>query len=267
VFAAYTMLEVGELYRVERGQLARSIVTLGQPSPFDPRHPLVLEALARGELTYVPAARRPDADRELSKSPVLGAIPFVDKSGVVTAVLVVQAMPFISFERRNLEAMATLAGHFADLVSYGGQLSDLDRGKREIFEVRVNRALKDLSQRSVPSIMAFFWIRRGAAIADSIDVILGGALRELEFPYVARDPAGNSFVYVLLPMADEEAARGLEARFEAIAKKSRGESLARLGVVFSYHVLQPTDSVLGLFRLFSNKAQQNEMSSQSGRIP
>lgn len=267
VFAAYNMLEVGELYLVKDGMLGASVVTLGKPQPIEPRNPLVQEAILSGQLTYVPAASRPDADRELSKSPVLAAIPFVDTGGRVNAVLVVQAMPFISFEKRNLEAMATLAGHFADLVAYGGQISEVDRGRKEIFEVRVNRALKDLKERKVPSIVAFLWIRRGAAIADWIDVMLSGALRELEFPYVARDPSGNSFVYILLPTADEEAVRGLEARFEAMAKKSRGDSLARLGVVFSYHVLQPTDSVLGIFRLFSQKAQQNEASSQSGRLP
>src|SRR4029079_10121503 len=122
--------------------------------------------LSSGQLTYVPTASRPDRDRELTKSPLLAAVPFVDTGGRGNAVLCVQAMPFISFEKRNLEAMVTLAGHFADVVAYGGRPSDVDRGRREIFEVGINRALRDLQERKIPSVVAFLWIRRGAETAD-----------------------------------------------------------------------------------------------------
>lgn len=267
VLGAYCMLEVGELYVVERAALGKPVAILGRPIPTEARHPLVAKALSSGQLTYVPTASLPDHDRELTKSPLLAAVPFVDTTGRVNAVLCVQAMPFISFEKRNLEAMVTLAGHFADLVAYRGKPTDVDRGRREIFEVGVNRALRDLQERKVPSVVAFLWIRRGAAMADLIDTMLGGALRELEFPYVVRDPSGNSFIYVLLPTADDEAARSLGTRFEAVARKTRNKSLRRLGVSFSYHVLQPTDSVLGIFRLFSQKAQQNEVRYESRHLP
>jgi hypothetical protein len=179
-------------------------------------------------------------------------------------------MPFISFEKRNLEAMATLAGHFADLVAYKGQQTEAHRGRKEIFEVAISRALRELRERSVPSVVAFLWIRRGASVADLVDPLLGGSVErglDHEFPYVARDPSGNSFVYILLPAADEEAARALEERLESVAKASRNASLARLGVSFSYHTLEPTDSVLGIFRLFSKRAQRIEGRSDSARVP
>lgn len=265
VLGAYCMLEVGALYVVGPGGLGQPVAVLGRPAPIDAKNPLVAKALGSGQLTYVPAASVPRGDREVTKSPLLAVIPFVDTIGSVNAVLCVQAMPFISFEKRNLEAMVTLAGHFADLIAYGGQLSETARGRKEIFEVGISRALRDLRERKVPSVVAFLWIRRGVASADLVDTMLGGALRELEFPYVARDPSGNSFVYVLLPTADEEAARSLGARFISVAK-SRHKSLRRLGLSFSYHVLQPTDSLLGIFRVFSQKAQQNEARYESRRI-
>ena len=105
----------------------------------------------------------------------------------------------------------------------------------------------------MPSVVAFVWIRRGAAMADLVDTMLGDALQELELSYVARDPSGNSFVYVLLRAATEGAARDLEARLEAVAR-TRGTSLGGLGATFSHHALSPTDSLLGIFRLFATRA-------------
>ncbi len=271
VFGAYCMLEVGELYLVEQDRrerrvLGQLVATLGRAREIGTNNPLVMDALTSGKLTYVPAATRSGRDRELSRSPVLAAVPFSDTRGRMSAILVVQAMPFISFDKRNLEAMATIAGHFADLVAYGGRPTDADRGRKESFEIRLTRALRDLQDRNIPSIVAFMWIRRGAPGSELVDDLLDSALGELDFPYVARDPEGNSFVYVLVPMAGEEAARALEQRLDTAAKKRRGVKLARLGAFFSFHILQPTDSILGLFRLFSQRAEQEELGYRSGRV-
>lgn len=267
VLGAYCMLEVGELYLVERRELGPLVAVLGRPQPLDPESPMVREALRTGRLTYVPAASRSRRDGELEKSPLLAAIPFVDTMGHVSAVLCVHAMPFISFEKRNLEAMATLAGHFADLVVHRGEPSAAQRGRREIFEVELNRALRDLRDHQVPSVVVFLWIRRGASMADLVDPMLGGPLRDLDFPYVARDPSGHSFVYVVLPAADASDARALEERLESAAKRTRNASLAQRGVSFSFHTLQPTDSMLDIFRLFSKKAQQNVVEHEHAHLP
>jgi hypothetical protein len=123
VFAAYCGLEVGELFAVERGVLGRRCAALGRAYTMRPDDPLVARAIRARQLTYLPAATLPDReDRERRRvtSPLLAVIPFVDATGTVRALLCVQAMPFISFEKRNLEAMATLAEHFADLVASSG---------------------------------------------------------------------------------------------------------------------------------------------------
>lgn len=267
VLGAYCMLEVGELHLVEGSALGKPVAALGRPQRIDPRNPVVVEALRSGRLTYVPAASRSRRGEELADSPLLAAVPFVDTAGHVSAVLCVHAMPFISFEKRNLEAMATLAGHFADLVSHAGRSGAAHRGRLDAFEVAVTRAVRDLQEHAVPSVVAFLWIRRGAPMADLVDSMLGGALREMEPPYVARDPSGNSFVYVLLPAGDEATARELEERLEAAARSTRGSSLAGLGASFSYHVLQPTDSVLGIFRTFAKKAHPKAERLERAAVP
>jgi polysaccharide biosynthesis protein PelD len=256
VLGAYCMLEVGQLHVVDDGALGKAVASLGRPRTTSAQDPLVVEALRSGRLTYVPAASCSRRGDEMGDSPLLAAVPFVDTAGRTSALLCVHAMPFISFEKRNLEAMATLAGHFADLATKDAGTADAHRGRLDAFEVALKRAVRDLREQRIPSVVAFVWIRRGAAMSDLVDTMLGDALRELELPYVARDPSGNSFVYVLLPAADEQAARDLEQRLEVAAQSSRRTSLAGLGASFSHHVLEPTDSMLGLFRLFATRAHQ-----------
>jgi len=94
------------------------------------------------------------------------AIRLSRTTGRVSAVLAVHSMPFIAFEKKNLEAMASLAGYFADLVAHGGQASDAERGRREIFKVRLLRALRDVKDRSIPSVVGCLWIQRAAPVSD-----------------------------------------------------------------------------------------------------
>ncbi|HEY8074905.1 MAG TPA: PelD GGDEF domain-containing protein, partial [Labilithrix sp.] len=265
VLAAYCMLEVGSLYVVGKdGALAAKVATLGRVSDIDRKDPLLERALRKGQLTYVPAASNPDRDPQLAKSPLLAVVPFVNSAGVTNAILCVQAMPFIAFERKNLEAMATLAGHFADLVTFGGESSSIERGRKELFQVRLTRSLRDQKEREIPSVIAALWIKRAAPVSELVDVLLGGALRELEFPYVARDRNENYLVYVLLPMADETAARALEQRFEAIVRNKLNMTLAASGALFFWRLLAPTDTVAGIFRIFEEKAYADGQTLGSG---
>lgn len=266
VYAAYCMLEVGELYAVEDGELGARVATLGRPAPLESGDPLVERALQSGQLTFLPAASNPDRDPVLARSKLLAAIPFVNVNGRVDALLAVQSMPFIAFEKGNLEAMAALAGHFADLVAQEGSATDAERGRKETFRVRMLRAVRDVKEMSLPSVVACVWIQRGAPVGDLVDVLLGGALRELEFPYVTRDPWGNHLVYVLLPTADETAARALKTRLEDMVQRSLHMTLEAAGASYAFHVVQPTDLVDDVFRLFERKAQQHETNLESGRI-
>ncbi|AKU93728.1 Extracellular Matrix protein PelD [Labilithrix luteola] len=116
IFATHCGLEVGELLSVNDGALGDRCAVVGRPEAMAADDPLLVHALRTGQLTYIPAATRPDRSRNFARTPLLAAIPFVDSSGEIMAVMCVQAMPFISFEKRNLETMATLGGHLADVV-------------------------------------------------------------------------------------------------------------------------------------------------------
>ncbi|MDF2692706.1 MAG: Extracellular Matrix protein PelD [Labilithrix sp.] len=116
IFAAYGGLEIGELFVVERGVLGECCASVGRPVPTRRDDPLLMQALQSRQLTYVPAATMPDRDRGSVRSPLLAAIPFVDATGTVRAVLCVQAMPFMSFDQQNLDMMVTLATSIADFA-------------------------------------------------------------------------------------------------------------------------------------------------------
>jgi len=115
VFAAYCGLEIGELFSVERkATIGERCAAVGRVDRMKYDDPLLVRALRSGRLTYVPAALVPDRDRDIVRSPLLAAVPFVDGSGVVRGVLCVQAMPFTSFDERNLDTMMAIAKSFAE---------------------------------------------------------------------------------------------------------------------------------------------------------
>lgn len=133
LFATYCGIEVGELFEVEGGALGERCGALGHPEPIAKDDALVARALRSKQLVYVPAARLPERDTTAAASPVLAAVPFVH-AGIVSAVLCVQAMPFMSFQRKNLEGMATLAGHFADLAAGAGP--ETERSAHDLLDAR-----------------------------------------------------------------------------------------------------------------------------------
>jgi len=117
LFAGHCGLEIGELFAVDAGlEVRERCAVLGRPDRMRRDDPLLIQAVRGGRLAYVPAATLPDRgdDRGASRSPVLAAIPFVDTSGVTRAVLCVQAMPFLSFDKQNLDTMAMIAATLAD---------------------------------------------------------------------------------------------------------------------------------------------------------
>ena len=115
LFTTHCGLEIGELFEVEHGIVGGRCACAGRPEPTRADDPLLGQAVRTGRLTYVPAAS--GRVRRLADSSLLGAIPFVDASGAVRGVLAVHAMPFLAFERRNLDTMVTLAATIADRIA------------------------------------------------------------------------------------------------------------------------------------------------------
>lgn len=127
VFTTYCGIEIGELYSIRGGEIGARCACAGRPEAMRPDNPLLLQALRSGRLTYLPIANLSGRARLLVApvdSALLAAVPFVDSAGVVRAVLCAQAMPFLSFEKRNLDTMVTIAASFADRLAQTSRRRD-----------------------------------------------------------------------------------------------------------------------------------------------
>ena len=246
VMASYCMLETASIHPVKRDVVAPkpAAVMGGTQGITNVDDMLLLEALRTKQLTTLVAAGRKDPSAA-GKTRCLAAIPFVDTGGKVHGILCVEAMPFIAFERRNLETLFMLGGHFADILSTRGEDTALERGRRYEFEVRMNRALKDLRDFDLPCTVFGLLMQRGGAVNDVVEVVLGSALRVLDFPLVLRDAEGNYAVYILLPMTTEENAQALGERFSQMVEDELDTTMFLAGAYQFFHGLKKEESVEG----------------------
>jgi hypothetical protein len=256
IFAGYCGLEVGEIFAVDRGRVGERWAVLGRPAATTKGDdPLVRRALRSGKLMYVPAATLPDRERaEAVQSQLLAAIPFVDASGVVRAVLCVHAMPFVSFERRNLQTMVTLAGQLADLVAHsrGATQRIVEPG----FELRLLRALRDVREHKAEGTVACVRVRRGVLANEIVDAVLEAAPKRTA-PFPTRSSSGECTIHFLLP-GPAEAARTLEESLAASVKGRFGKPLERLGARFAHHILSPNDTPVGVLWSLERKVTHDE---------
>jgi hypothetical protein len=242
IFSTYTMVEVGGLYRVEDGRvITEPIAKIGRPAPLNPADEQVKEALATKKLTYIRGGAA--LETRTARTNLLAVVPFVDSWQKLHGFVAIESIPLLAFERRNLEALALLGGRFADAVATGGQDTGVQRGQKKELEIRLRRSIRDLVENDVPSTLFVLLVRKGGAASDSIETILGGSLRALDFPYVERDAQGNHVVFILLPLTDEAGARSFGTRIERIIRREGNMTLARAGAFSFYHVLRPDDKV------------------------
>jgi polysaccharide biosynthesis protein PelD len=257
VFATYTMVEVGSVHRIEDGRVVvEPVAKIGRPAPLDPNDAQVKEALATKRLTYIRGGA--SVESGMTRTKLLAVVPFVDSKSRFRGMLAIESIPLLAFERRNLEALALLGGRFADALAYGGKAEDIQRGQRKEFRIRLRRALRDLVENDVASTIYVLLVRRGSTASDSIETMLGGSLRALDFPYIQRAVDGNYVIYILLPLTDEAGARAFSARLERIVRREGNVPLARSGAFGFHHVLRPEDTVDGVLGLLENAATLDE---------
>ncbi len=238
IYGAYFSVEVASLHDVNNDVMAPdALAVIGKPRVVKKSDALLKDALAQGLLTYLPAALARGAHP--STTALLAAVPFVDTGGKLRAVLAVESMPFVAFERKNLEAMVVLGGHVADLFVE----ETIQHGGRANLEFVLERALLDLRSASVPATLALLRVSSTGRANDLVDIVMGSALRELDFPYSTRDDSGDLLVYVLLPMSDEAVALALFDRMTKMVARELDMTMAGAGARFAYHVLTALDTV------------------------
>jgi hypothetical protein len=254
IFAAYAMLEVGVVVRLDaRGHAAGTIAAIGAVQRVDPDDALLVAAVRSRDLVYQPS--KGSASEAGPWSRLLAAIPFVDTQGGVSAVLCVQSMPFAAFHKKNLEALFVLAGHFADLIATGGPRADDDEARRREFDTRLARAIHDHQSFGLPSVVIELWMRRGAQTAALGDLVLGAIPADVDAVMRTRDGFENVVVLALVPMAAEELRATVPARVEAAARRELGSSLSEAGAALSFHAVGANETFAAVMRTAMRKTR------------
>ncbi|WP_394847071.1 hypothetical protein LZC95_06330 [Pendulispora brunnea] len=256
VMAQYCLIETCSIYAVHDGVLAArpSVCMGGTQGLVIANDLLVAEALRTKKLTTLTEAGRDSAKAKMQTS-LLAAVPFVDTAGNVHGVLCIEAMPFVAFDRKHLETLFILGGHFGDILAARGSTSHLELGRRYEFEVRMRRALKDLKDYDIPCSVFGLVVQRKSAVKELVNTVLGDALRVLDFPLVERTPDGNYAVFNLLPMTDEANAQSLVAHFAHLVESELHTTLLMAGADPFIHVLHKEQSVDDVMALLLHKAQ------------
>jgi hypothetical protein len=253
IFAAYAMLEVGVVVRLDaRGRAAGTIATIGAVQRVDPDDALLAAAARSRDLVYQPS--KGSASEAGPWSRLLAAIPFVDTRGGVPAVLCVQSMPFMAFHKKNLEALFVLAGHFADLVA-GEPRADDDESRRRDFDTRLARAIHDQQSFGLPSVVVELWMRRGAPAATLGDLLLGAIPADVDAVMRTRDRFENVLVLALVPMAAEELRATVQPRVEDGARRELGGSLSEAGAALSFHAVGANETFAAVMKTALRRTQ------------
>jgi len=257
VMASYCLVETCSVYAVHGGRVdVAPAVCMGGTQGIDAANDLlVTEALRTKRLTVLTESGRDAQGATRARTSLLAAIPFVDTAGNVHGVLCVEAMPFVAFEKKHLETLFILGGHFADILTTQGDMSHLERGRRYEFEVRMRRALADLADHGIPCSVFGLIVQRRSAVQELVNSILGDTMRVLDFPLVERTADGNYAIFHLLPMTDEEGVQSLIARFAHLVESELHTTLVLSGADPFFHVLRKGQSVDEVMNLLSRKAQ------------
>jgi hypothetical protein len=256
VFASYCMVEDAALVAVIAGVPAGApAATHGNPAAFRPDDPLVVAALRSGRLAYVPRIERSESATP-EDSPWLLVLPLVDTTGRPQAVLCVRSIPFFAFERQNLGTLATLGGHFADLIALGGDAMAPEAARRRQFEVRLARALIDYQDQGWASAVVHLVLQHGTPIADILEVLVESALDDFEFPLVVRRTNGDLHGFFVLPHTEHDAAgRAARTRLERITKQELRLSIEEAGGRLTSHALKTALDVAAIHRLVDDSSE------------
>jgi hypothetical protein len=152
-------------------------------------------ALESGELAAVNLA----PEEAMDQGQLLAAIPLVDSTGEVHAMLLVRSMPFFAFHENNLRLIAVLAAHAIDHLLFGAGASSLtrfvasfERAYQDYSRFKLDASLLTLSG-SAPDVLAAYDKLR--SLVRAIDIIC-----------IARR-GGHPVALVLLPLTHRAGAQ------------------------------------------------------------
>lgn len=167
---------------------AQVLASVGERFEIDVNDPVLRAALESGELAAVNLV----SEEAMDQGQLLAAIPLVDSTGEVHAMLLVRSMPFFAFHENNLRLIAVLAAHGIDHLRFGAGASSLTR-----FVASFERAHQDYSRFKLDASLLTFSGSPSDVLAayDKLRLLV----RAIDIICIARR-AEHAVALVLLPL-------------------------------------------------------------------
>jgi hypothetical protein len=236
--------------------VGNALSMLGEMDEMSDSDPLVRLTLQQAELISL----RPELLEQggaVTTSPLLAGIPLLDIHGKIHAVVLVQQMPFFAFNDRNLNLLAILGGHIADLLANQTQASlhgDVDAQR---FAQLCLRSLTDSSRYDIPAYLLGLELK-DAAWAPEVSRLLHNQQRGLDVIWALPNERGNFMVLVLLPLTAEDGLSGYLERIRLSLLENIGMSLEVAGVQVHRHPISRNDNVKRLGQFLRQECALNE---------
>lgn len=193
----YGSLERAAIYGLKdnRVDAKQCWAVFGEPFDVDEHDPIILAALENGELAAVNTVTAPLAEQ----SGLLLALPMVDATGEIHALMLVKSMPFFAFHESSLKLLAVLAAHGIDHLQFGAATTSVARFIRAFDRVR-----RDHKSFKLPSMLIKFSGHHEPTMKTF--ELVKQHIRALDMVCVTRENS-NVVVWLLLPLTDSLGAR------------------------------------------------------------
>lgn len=216
-------LHAAAVYAInERGLIdAVPVASIGAATDLSPFNPLLREALCAGTVVSV---RANDAGVEQ----VIAVVPLIDSLGHIHGVVSVNQMLFIAIHQRTFDLMAIIARQIGDiLASRDGTLSCATSSQtlrnclaRSLANARLNcLPLAIVASKVVES------TKTGQLVTHCLEVHRG-----IDQSWLCHDRLGHPVIVMLLPLADESAARSQVQRLRDHVAGQHGSLIATEGI-------------------------------------
>ena len=197
----------------DRLDTARILARIGEDFTIDDSDPVLKTALESGELAAVNLV----TENAAGHNELLAAMPVIDSTGEIHAMLLVRSMPFFAFHEDNLKLIAVLVAHGVDHLRFGAASStmarfvaSLERLRQDHEEFRLDATLLRLSGVRADVIAAYETLR--------------SSIRAIDMIYMTQDKE-QPVIWIMLPLTNAAETQAWMQRTDGVLAKLTNELL------------------------------------------
>jgi hypothetical protein len=221
LFVNYGSIQTASIHSVSKNHKinVNPVTRLGNPPPFRPTHPLIVEALQTGQVT---SFQRESEAREYE---ILVVVPLVDVFNKIWGIVVVNEIPLFALQENTLDRFALLGGYVGDLIQRRAERNTIKDSVKKEFELELLRAWKEAKSIKMTATVILFIFDQ----VESHNRIISefrSQLRGFDKVWSIRDDIqGRSIIINLLPSMDKDNLQDFLARFYPLESNNWNTSI------------------------------------------